>query len=219
MLIPEARAAVAHYCGRITGDGLVTGTAGNISAREGDYLAITPSGMAYELITPQRVCVVRYADGVQVEGDYQPASELPLHLAALRATGAGAVVHTHSLAATAVASIEGVTELPNVHYYTAMFGGPLPVTEYARYGTPLLAERVAEALRDRTGCLMGQHGAVAVGTDLHQAYDKALVIEWLAELWLKTTAAGRPKILPAQEIAGVMESIKGYGQVPTDSSP
>ena len=209
-----AREAVAHYCARITRDGLVTGTAGNLSARDGDLLAITPSGMAYELITPERVCVVRIEDGVQVDGEFAPASELPLHLAALRATGEGAVVHTHSLAATAVASIEGLTELPNIHYYTAMFGGPLRITEYARYGTSELAERVAAALEGRTGALMGQHGAVVVGDDLHQAYDKALVVEWLAQLWLMASQAGTPKILPQEEIDAVMVAIRGYGQRP-----
>ncbi len=214
MLLADARAQIAHYCSRITSDGLVVGTAGNISIRDGDHVAITPSGLPYELTTPELVCVVSYADGRQVDGDLQPASELALHLAALRTTGLGAIVHTHSNAATAVASLDGVTELPPFHYYVAMFGGPIPVTEYATYGTELLAARVSAALADRTGCLLGQHGAVAAGTDLDQAYDKALILEWLADVWLRVRSVGTPKLLPAEEIALVASKVQGYGQRP-----
>lgn len=218
MRLPQAREAIDHYCHRFRGDGLVTGTAGNISVREGNLVAITPSGTDYDKITPELICVVDLS-GAWVDCPLKPASELPLHLAAYRGCEQrigdhAAVVHTHSTAATAVASLQGVTELPNVHYYTAMFGGPLPITEYARFGTDLIAERCEQALVERTGCLLGNHGAVAVGTDLDQAYDKAIQIEWLAELYLRTLAAGTPRLLDQDEIDGVAEAIKSYGQKP-----
>lgn len=217
MLLRDAREAITHYCGRITSDGLVTGTAGNISVRDGDFVAITPSGVAYDLITPELVCVVERESGNQIEGVLKPASELALHLAALNATQGGAVVHTHSTAATAVSCVLGLDALPAVHYYVAMFGGPLPITEYARFGTKLLADRVEEALCDRTGCLLGQHGAVAVGKDLDQAYDKALVIEWLADVWLRVSSVGIPRLLSQEQLDEVIVELQSYGQTPPAS--
>lgn len=212
MLLAEERRAIAHYAHRLRPDGLVAGTAGNLSVRSGDLLAITPTGLDYDALSPELVCVVDANDGSPVEARLAPASELPLHLAALHATGAQAVVHTHSVAATTVASIEGLTELPNIHYYTGLFGGPVPITEYARFGTRQLADNVAAALADRTGCLMGNHGAVAVGRDLEQAYDKAQQLEWMSELFLRASAFGTPRLLPDEEIAAVAELVVDYGQ-------
>lgn len=214
MLLQRVRAQIARYGRRMVADGLVVGTAGNLSVRDGDRVAVTPSGLDYDELTPELVCVVRYGDGSPVAAPLAPTTELPLHLAALRATGAGAVVHTHSVAATAVASIEGLTELPNIHYYTALFGGPVPVTTYARFGTRELADRVATALAGRSGCLLGNHGAVTVGRDLAQAYEKARHLEWLCDVFLRAAAYGTPRVLPDAEIAEVGRVIGGYGQHP-----
>lgn len=214
MLLQQVRAQVARYGRRLVADGLVVGTAGNLSVRAGDLVAVTPSGLAYDELTPELVCVVRYGDGSPVAAPLAPTTELPLHLAALRATGAGAVVHTHSIAATAVASVEELAALPNIHYYTALFGGPVPVTEYARFGTQELADRVAAALAGRSGCLLGNHGAVAVGSDLAHAYDKAGQLEWLCEVFLRASAYGTPRTLPDAEIAEVARLVGGYGQHP-----
>ena len=114
MLLNDARQQIADACSHLSDDGLVVGTAGNLSVREGDLVAITPSGLPYQEMRPDLVAVVEYATGKQVEGPLKPASELDLHLTALRATGQMAVVHTHSYAATAVASLEGVSVPPNM---------------------------------------------------------------------------------------------------------
>jgi L-fuculose-phosphate aldolase len=212
MSLQRAREQVAGYGRRLVADGLVVGTAGNLSVREGDLVAVTPSGLAYDALDPEMVCVVRYGDGAPVDTPLAPTSELPLHLAVLRSTGAGAVVHTHSVAATTVASIGGLSELPNIHYYAALFGGPVRITEYARFGTDRLAVRVAAALADRTGCLLGNHGAVTIGRDLAQAYDRAQQLEWMCEVFLRAAAYGAPRTLPDAEIAEVARLIEGYGQ-------
>jgi L-fuculose-phosphate aldolase len=219
MRVRQAREEIARYCHRFRADGLVVGTAGNLSVRVGDLVAITPSGLDYDAVTPELVCVVRYPDGAPVAAPLAPASELPLHLAALRATGADAVVHTHSTAATAVASIAGLVELPNIHYYAALFGGRVRITEYARFGTQELADTVAAALKDRTGWLMGNHGALAVGRDLAQAYDKALQLEWMCEVFLRASRYGTPRLLPDEEIAAVARLMAGYGQRPPPDTP
>lgn len=213
MLLENARTQISAVCRRLTGDGLVVGTAGNVSTREGDLVAITPSGLPYVDLRPDLVAVVDYETGEQVEGPLKPASELGLHLAALRTTGLPAVVHTHSRAATAVASLEGVTALPAVHYYIAMFGGPdVRVAEYATYGSPELVRNVERALKGRTAALMSNHGSVVAGPTLEETYVLVQELEWVCELYLRTLGAGSPKILDDAQIATVIDRIKTYGQ-------
>jgi L-fuculose-phosphate aldolase len=213
MLLPDARAAVVTTCQELSRSGLVVGTAGNVSVREGDLVAVSPSGLRYADLNPALVGV-HALDGSPVEAPLAPSSELPLHLAIYAARPeAGAVVHTHSLAATALSTL--VDEVPAVHYYVAMFGGPtVPVAPYATYGTDELAGNVAQALRDRTGCLMGNHGAVTIGPNLRAAQEKSAYLEWLCEVYLRASAAGAPRVLPAAEIATVIAKMAGYGQTP-----
>ncbi|CAM2809596.1 class II aldolase/adducin family protein [Actinomyces slackii] len=213
MLLDQARTQITAACQRLTDDGLVVGTAGNLSIRQGDLVAITPSGLPYSDLRPDLVAVVDYASGKQIEGPLKPASELDLHLTALRSTGLEAVVHTHSPAATAVASLADLTALPAVHYYISMFGGPdVRVADYATYGTPELARNVERALEGRTAALMSNHGSVVAGPDLEAAYTLAQELEWVCELYLRVRSAGPPKILPDEEIAAVIAKIADYGQ-------
>ena len=215
MLLNDARQQIADACSHLSDDGLVVGTAGNLSVREGDLVAITPSGLPYQEMRPDLVAVVEYATGKQVEGPLKPASELDLHLTALRATGQMSVVHTHSYAATTVASLEGVSALPAVHYYICMFGGSdVRVADYAIYGSPELAANVERALEGRTAALMSNHGSVVTGPDLAATYVLAQELEWVCELYLRTLAVGSPKILSDEQIAAVARKIRdtGYGQ-------
>ena len=123
-----------------------------------------------------------------------------------------AVVHTHSPAATALSAL--VDEIPAVHYYTAMFGGPVRVAAYATYGTEELAGNVMRALDGRTGCLMGNHGAVTVGPDLATAHDKSGYLEWLCDVYLRAASAGVPRLLSAAQLDVVAGKLAGYGQRP-----
>jgi L-fuculose-phosphate aldolase len=212
MLLPDARRSIVTTCQELSRSGLVVGTAGNVSVREGDLVAVTPSGLRYAELTPELVGVHRL-DGAPVEAPLGPTSELPLHLAIYAARPeVGAVVHTHSLAATALSTL--VDEIPSVHYYLAMFGGPVLVAPYATYGTETLARNVVHALADRTGCLMGNHGAVTVGPDLVTAYDKSVYLEWLCDVYLRASSAGSPRLLSALEIDAVGAKLEGYGQRP-----
>lgn len=212
MILRSEREQIVEACDRLIPDGLVVGTAGNLSIRSGDLLAITPSGLPYADLRPDLVCVVELATGAVVDGPLKPASELGLHLVALQETGAQAVVHTHSTAATAVASLEDLDVLPSVHYYVAVLGGPVRVAGYARYGSPELAANVRAALAGRTGALMRNHGAVVVGDDLASAYDKAVQLEWVCDVYLRARAAGPVAVLPDDEIAGVVGQLASYGQ-------
>jgi L-fuculose-phosphate aldolase len=210
MLLSDAREAIAATCRELSRAGLVVGTAGNVSVREGDLVAVSPSGVRYADLSPELVGVHRL-DGAAVEAPLVPSSELPLHLAIYAARPElGAVVHTHSPAATALSAL--VDEVPAVHYYAAMFGGPVPVAPYATYGTEELARNVVHALRDRSACLMGNHGAVTVAPDLMTAQDKSVYLEWLCDVYLRASSAGTPRLLPPAEIAAVAGKLTGYGQ-------
>ena len=212
MLLPDARAAIVATCRELAGRGLVVGTAGNVSVREGDLVAVTPSGVRYAELTPALVGVHRL-DGTAVEAPLAPTSELPLHLALYAARPeAGAVVHTHSPAATALSAL--VDEVPAVHYYAAMFGGPVRVAPYAVYGSPELARGAVQALHDRTACLLGNHGAVTIGPDLAAACDQSVYLEWLCDVYLRAASAGTPRLLPAAALAAVAAKLAGYGQRP-----
>jgi L-fuculose-phosphate aldolase len=212
MLLTRAREAIVATCQELSRAGLVVGTAGNVSVREGDLVAVTPSGVRYAELTPELVGV-HQIDGAAVEAPLAPTSELPLHLAIyLARPEVGAIVHTHSPAATALSAL--LDEVPAVHYYVAMFGGPVPVAPYATYGTEGLARNVVRALRDRTACLMGNHGAVTVGPDLAAAQDKSVYLEWLCDVYLRASAAGTPRLLAPAEIAAVAVRMQGYGQQP-----
>ena len=209
VLISELRQEIVDVCHQLAATGLVVGTAGNVSARSGELVAVTPSGLDYGELSAELVGV-HHLDGTPVEALLQPTSELPMHLAIYASTEAGAVVHTHGAAATAVSLL--VDELPPIHYYLAMFGGSVPVAPYATYGSPELAHNVVTALADRTGCLLANHGAVTIGQDLAGAFDLTRQLEWLCEVYLKARPAGEPRLLPRAEIERVVEKLAGYGQ-------
>lgn len=189
-------------------DGLVVGTSGNISVRRGDLVAVSPSGLGYDELTPELVGVHRL-DGTPVDAPLRPTSEMPMHLAVYERTGARAVVHTHSTAATVLSTL--VDEVPPIHYLIAMFGGPVRVAPYATYGTPELAENMIGALRDRTACLLGSHGAVTCADTLAAAYSQAVYLEWICEVYLRARGAGEPRLLPPEEIERVRGRLASYG--------
>ncbi|NEC07443.1 class II aldolase/adducin family protein [Streptomyces sp. SID7909] len=203
--------AVVAAARRTAAEGLVVGTSGNVSLRVGDTVLVTPSGVPYDRLRPEDLTGVD-PEGNQTFGTLTPTSELPLHLAVYRNTDAKAVVHTHAVHATAVSTL--VTEVPSVHYAAAMLGGTIRVAPYARYGTPELAANMLTALRDRTGCLLANHGTVTYGATLDEAYDRTAQLEWLCRVWLTASAVpGRtPALLSEEQLSEVGEALKGYGQ-------
>jgi L-fuculose-phosphate aldolase len=201
LLLGDERAAVVAVCQALRRDRLVVGTAGNVSVRAADLVVISPSGVAYETLTPEQVGVHRL-DGEPVDAPLRPSSELPLHLAIYRATDARATVHTHGVASTAVSTV--LDELPASHYYTALFGGPVRVSPYATYGTDALAQSVVSRLRDRSAVIMGNHGAVTVADTLPHAHVLAEYLEYLCDVHLRALATGLPvRTLASDEIAAV----------------
>jgi L-fuculose-phosphate aldolase len=194
------REHVAAAARRLAHEGLLVGTAGNVSARDGDRVGVTASGVVLAGCRPEDVTVVSLS-GEVVAGELRPTSELSLHLGVYADqgadTGAAAVVHTHAPFSTALACV--LDELPVLHYQQLLLGGAVRVAPYATFGTPELAASVRAALDGRQAALMANHGSVAVGSSLEAAVDNALLLEWLAALHHRTSALGAPRALTAQQ--------------------
>jgi L-fuculose-phosphate aldolase len=202
--IAEAWESLVGFGRRMARDRLVVGSAGNISIRFGEAILMTPSGINYEDVTAATISVLD-ADGSRLEGTGQRSSEWPMHRQIYELTDAGAIVHTHSPFAAAVSTV--CDEIPAVHYSVLRLGGPnVRVAPYTTFGSDSLARLAADALADRVGALLQNHGAVAYGATLAEAYDRALLIEWLAEVYWRGLQVGSPRILDAAELAEVREA-------------
>ena len=189
---------------------LSPGRSGNVSCRFGAGMLITPSGLAYETLQPADIVFVA-ADGTPEEGAPKPSSEWRFHLAAYSARGdARAVVHTHSLNATALACAG--KPIPAFHYMVAVAGGnDIPLVRYATFGTPELADFVKAGLKDRAACLMANHGQIATGASLDAALELAFEVETLAAQYIKVLSLGEPVLLPDDEMALMVEKFRAYG--------
>ena len=195
---------------RLAAEGLVLGTAGNVSARAGELVAVTATGAVLAELEPDHVVVVDL-EGNAVHGDYAPTSEIELHLGAYRRHQVGAVVHAHSPIGTALACV--LDELPLIHYQMLALGGPIRVAPYATFGTSELARLTLDALEGRAAALMANHGMIAVGPDLGAAVENGLLLEWACELYWRAAAVGRPRTLDAGQAQDFIDAItaRGYG--------
>lgn len=208
--IRQAREAVARACVELAAEGQFVGTAGNVSLRDGDLIAITPTGLTLSEATADAITVIDLA-GTVVWGDLKPTSERDLHLGAITALGAGAVVHTHAPWATALTLV--ADELPVVHYQLLELGGAIPVVPFHPFGSAELAGAVGTALSSRKAALLANHGAVTVGADLRAAVDAVRLLEWGCALYLRAASAGTPRSLSAEQQRQVVElaMAMGYG--------
>jgi L-fuculose-phosphate aldolase len=209
--LESARSQIAAACRLLAAKGLVIGTAGNVSVRIGDHIAVTATGARFEDLTSEQVTVVSL-DGLVV-GELAPTSEIDLHLGIYRAYGSGAVVHTHAPVATAVGTV--VTELPCIHYQMLLLGGAVRVAPYATFGTPELAQSVVAGLEGRAAALMANHGAVTQAADLGAAVDHALLLEWACTVYWRAASMGAPRVLDNAEQEAVIEAAiqRNYGAV------
>lgn len=213
----QLRRDVIATCRTLEARGLNQGTSGNVSVRlsADDPAAgflLTPTSLAYDAMTPADLVHVEL-DG-RCTGPRRPSSELPFHLEIMRARpDAVAVIHTHSMHATAVACLR--RPLPAVHYLVGLFGGPdLRCADYATFGTPELSRHLLRALKGRRGALLANHGLVVLGSSLEQALALTGEAETLATLYLRTLAAGGPNLLSDEEMARVVERFRAFGYGP-----
>jgi L-fuculose-phosphate aldolase len=196
------REAVAAASRRLAEEDLVPGTAGNVSARRGELVAVTPTGAKLGTLEPDEVAILDLT-GNQLWGPLAPTSELELHLGIHAERGDGAVVHTHAPLATALSIT--LDELPVVHYQMLLFGGSVRVAPYATFGSPELAAGVHEALQGRTAALLANHGAVTVAADAGAAVELALLLEWACGLYWRAAQLGEPRTLGSSAQQAVLE--------------
>lgn len=201
--VQDLRAEVATTAQRLATAGLVAGTSGNVSARAGDAVAITPTGCELATVAADDITVVDL-DGAVLEGALAPTSELDLHLGVYAAHGAGAVVHTHAPVSTALSCV--LDELPCVHYEMLLLGGPVRVAPYATFGTPELAASAVAALEDRTAALLANHGTIAFGADLAGALRATELLEWAATVYWRAASLGTPRALDEDARRAVVEA-------------
>jgi L-fuculose-phosphate aldolase len=206
VLLQAERQQVADTARQLLETGLVVNTSGNVSIRVGDQFAITPSGCAYHSITPADVVVVGI-NGDVIDGDLLPSSETPLHVALYESDASiGAIVHTHSVYATAVSTL--VKELPAIHYQITTLGGPVPVAPYCTFGSPELAAAVTDAMKGRKAALMQNHGSTTVGANVAEALARTVTLEWLAQVYLIASQSGSPSTVSDEELQRVKERQK-----------
>ena len=206
----DLRAEVLAIARAMNAVGINRGAAGNVSARSDDGFIITPTGMPYDECLPEDMAKVSL-DGTAL-GKRQPSSEWRFHRDIYAARPeAGAILHAHSPFATALACQE--LEVPPFHYMIARFGGDtLRCAAYATFGTQALSDAMLVALDGRRACLMAHHGMVVFGADLKEALALAVELESLCEQYWRVLQLGTPKLLPADEMARVIEKFKSYGK-------
>ncbi|SMF82792.1 L-fuculose-phosphate aldolase [Paenibacillus uliginis N3/975] len=195
----DTRNELCKYARKIVDNGLVVGPGGNISARAGDKMYLSPSGFALEEIEPEQWIEVDIRTGAITDIGLRPSSEVLMHLYGYRAKPEmGAMVHTHPSHCIAFTLIE--QELPIMFPDQAALVGRTSYIPYIIPTTDLLADAVAEKVTEASSILLGNHGLVTTGRNLREAYYRTQVVEESAKIYLSARAAGTPKPLSDQEV-------------------
>lgn len=206
------RQSIVDHCVQMNASGLNQGTSGNISARSGDNMLITPSGRPYASMKADDIAAMPIdSEYGSWSGPFKPSSEWRFHLDIMKArTDVGAIVHTHSPFATILAMAR--RPIPACHYMIAAFGGnDVRCAGYARYGTDELSVEALKALEGRNGCLLANHGMIAVGATLEKAMWAAVELETIARQYYHTLLIGGPVLLSDAEIAETQKGFAAYG--------
>ncbi|PWK60242.1 class II aldolase/adducin family protein [Roseicyclus mahoneyensis] len=213
----QLRAQIVARCRELDARGLNRGASGNVSARVGEVMLITPSAVPYAELAPGMIAAMPLADADGAwAGPLAPSSEWRFHRDLLRARpDIGAVVHTHAAFSTILAIAR--KPIPAIHYMIAAFGGmEIPCCDYACYGTPELSAAILRALGGMNGCLMANHGMLTVGPDLPRATWLAFELEALAHQYWHVLQIGGGHVLSEAEIATVAKGFASYGVKATD---
>lgn len=213
----ELRQQLLDTSRRLVELGLNRGSSGNASVRNGDGMLITPSTLPVSGMTEASMVRIDL-DGNVLQGG-KPSSEWRFHRDILASRPEiGAVIHTHSNFATTLACLR--RDVPAVHYMIAMAGGDnIRCAPYAVFGEQVLSDHALEALRDRKACLLGNHGMIALGSDLADALAVAIEVEFVCEIYWRALQAGEPQILTAQQMHEVKRKFKDYKNTQTKEKP
>ncbi|MDQ7249754.1 class II aldolase/adducin family protein [Dongia sedimenti] len=184
-------------------------SSGNISVRRSNGMLITPASSRVETFRSEHVVFVDAER--RWTGQFRPSSEAAMHQAVYESVpDAHAVIHTHADFCVALASCR--KPIPPFHYMVHGFGGmDVPCVEYQPFGSSALAEAAGKALIDRNACLLANHGMLARGTSLSQAFETALKLEALARQFVLASSVGSPVLLTAVEWETVRQQYRTYG--------
>ena len=181
---------------------------GNISLRHKNGFLITPSGKKYSSLKVKDIVFVN------LKGEFnkkqKPSSEWRFHQDIyISKTKAKAIVHSHSTNATALSTHN--KKIPSFHYMVALAGGSdIKCAKYATYGTRELSKNILKALKNRFACLIANHGQIAFGSSLADAFELAEEVDNLAKQYIKALLLGRPKLLSLNEMKKVLNKSKSY---------
>lgn len=199
-------------CRELNSSGINQGTSGNISVRFGDRMLISPSATPYDEMTADMVASVALDDtSGAYEGPLKPSTEWRFHQKLLRERpDANAVVHAHPTYCTTLAIAR--RPIPACHYMIAAFGGTdVRCAGYATFGTEELSILAIEAMKDRTACLLANHGMITLGESMAKAMWRAIELEAIAKQYYLSLQIGGPIILSDDAIVEAMKSFSGYG--------
>ena len=210
----DLRKAVIATCLKMNEEGINQGTSGNVSVRTDEGFLVTASGIPYHKMKPEHVVEMDFEGGYK--GEYLPSTEWRMHMDILKHRAeANAVVHTHSIYATALACLR--KDIPAFHYMIGIGGGTsIRCSEYAEYGTQALSDAMLKAMEDRSACLLGNHGQIAFGHDLANALWRAGEVEAISHQYWASLLAGKPVLLNGTQMTTVLARFKTYGKQPGD---
>ncbi len=208
---PTLRRAVVDAARQMSALGINQGTSGNISARCGGAMLITPSATPYENMWPGDLALMSLDGDGAWTGPLKPSTEWRFHLDILRGRPeAGAVVHTHAPYCTTLSILR--RDIPAVHYMIAAFGGStVRCAPYATFGTAELAGLALQAMEGRNACLLANHGMIVAGPDLARAMWLAVELETLAKQYCLSLTIGGPVVLTDAEVAEAARGFANYG--------
>jgi L-fuculose-phosphate aldolase len=204
----EERESVLKTSLKLVEKGLVTGKSGNVSRRlkpeDGTALvAITPTSRYYDSVSVNDISIIDF-QGNLIDGRFAPSSETAMHLAIYRnRKDVNAIIHTHSLYASTV-SVTGIEIPALLEEEVMMLGGAIKVARYAPSGTSELADNVVAALEERHAVILSNHGALAVGRTLRDAFDSCELLEKAAAVFVLSTITGRVNTLPEEGLKSAL---------------
>ena len=209
----NARENLLNVTNKLLKTGLNHGASGNCSCRDQGGFLITPTGVDSSKLTTDMIVRMNLSDNIsQPESKYQPSSEWQFHQAILeKYPEINAVVHTHSIFASSLSTLgQGI---PAFHYMIAVAGGDsIRCAPYAMFGTKELSDNILLAIRDRKACLLSNHGLVAVGKNLNEAFNIAEEVEHLSRLYMEAKKIGDPLLLSDKQMTEVLTRFNSYSR-------
>lgn len=211
MILEKERKLIVEYGRKMIATGLTRGTGGNVSIynRSENMVAVSPSALAYGETRAEDIVIVDLKRCV-IEGSRKPSSELSMHLMIYNnRLDISAVIHTHSIYAATLSCLQW--EIPAVHYLIGFAGGPIRCAPYATVTTDDLAHKAHIAMKGRKAVLLSNHGLLAGGETIDEAFAIAETAEYCAEVYYKARCAGKPKEIPEIQLQALLEKFEEYG--------